>query len=358
MKKKAFKRKRNILNVLAVLVMLMATLLTACSSSKTDAAPASEETSAAEADKEAEQVKEEAAEPEPTAEPTPEPTPGAVVYEGIDMESTLPGLEWMATFDELDVKEPIIVVYNDDTNKKVIVSEGDEVEFSKSSDILAIYTPNVEMINPWCGPGGFNENWLGSTELPDSESSTRRIDCSKGVTSNNTELKCTLNAECNGEEKEYHFVLKLVDDTADQEKVGEELTEDPYAGIDMESTLPGIEWIATFDGIIEEPTAVIYNDETNKKIIIKEGDEVEFSRTKDTLALYSPNIKTMTIITTVGNFYNGWVASEELPDAATSTRQIICEKDVCAKGDTAESVFIALYKGEHKEYKFTLKFVE
>ena len=56
MKKKAFKRKRNILNVLAVLVMLMATLLTACSFSKTDAVPASEETSAAEADKDAEQL--------------------------------------------------------------------------------------------------------------------------------------------------------------------------------------------------------------------------------------------------------------------------------------------------------------
>ncbi|CDD45731.1 unknown [Firmicutes bacterium CAG:534] len=38
MKKKAFKRKRNILNVLAALVMLMAMLLTACSSGKTDAA--------------------------------------------------------------------------------------------------------------------------------------------------------------------------------------------------------------------------------------------------------------------------------------------------------------------------------
>ena len=361
MKKKAFKRKRNILNVLAVLVMLMAMLLTACSSGKTDAAPASEEASAAEADKEAElaeQAKEEAAEPEPTAEPTPEPTPEAVVYEGIDMESTLPGLEWMATFDELDVKEPIIVVYNDDTNKKVIVSEGNEVEFSKSSDILAIYTPNIETINPWCAPGGFNRSWSGSNELPDALTATRVIFCSKGVTSNDTELKCTLMAECYGEEKEYHFVLKLVDDTADQEKVGEELTEDPYAGIDMDSTLPGLEWIATFDGIIKEPTAVIYNDETNKKIIVKEGDEVEFSRTKDTLALYSPNIKTMTIITTVGNFYNGWMASEELPDAATSTRQIICEKDVCAKGDTAESVFTALYRGEEKEYKFTLKFIE
>ena len=146
MKKKVFKRKRNILNVLAVLVMLMAMLLTACSSSKTDAAPASEETSAAEADKEAEQVKEEAAEPEPTAEPTlepeptPEPTPEAVVYEGIDMESTLPGEEWIKTFDGI-IEEPKLVVFNDDTNKKVIVENGQEVEFSRT-DKLYVYVPN------------------------------------------------------------------------------------------------------------------------------------------------------------------------------------------------------------------------
>ena len=217
MKKKAFKRKRNILNVLAVLVMLMAMLLTACSSSKTDVAPASEETSAAEADKEAEQVKEEAEEPEPTAEPTlepeptPEPTPEAVVYEGIDMESTLPGLEWMATFDELDIKEPIIVVYNDDTNKKVIVNEGDKVEFSKSSDILAIYTPNMETINVWATPGGFDKEWAGDSELSDALTTTRSIICSKGVTSSDSKLECVVMAECNGEEKEYNFVLEFVD---------------------------------------------------------------------------------------------------------------------------------------------------
>lgn len=140
MEKKAFKRKRNILNVLAVLVMLMAMLFTACSSGKTDAAPASEETSAAEADKEAEQVKEEAAEPEPTTEPTPEPTPEAVVYEEIDMESTLPGEEWIKTFGGI-IDEPKLVVFNDDTNKKVIVENGQEVEFSRT-DKLYVYVPN------------------------------------------------------------------------------------------------------------------------------------------------------------------------------------------------------------------------
>lgn len=210
MKKKAFKRKRNILNVLAVLVMLMAMLLTACSSSKTDAAPASEETSAAEADKEAEQVKEEAAEPEPTAEPTPEPTPEAVVYEGIDMESTLPGLEWMATFDEI-VNEPLIVVYNDDTNKKVIVKEGDEVEFSKSSDVLALYTPNNETMTAMTISGKFNKYWQGSNELPDSTTSKRVIMCKKESISSDSEEECGADVMINGELQRYKFVLKFVD---------------------------------------------------------------------------------------------------------------------------------------------------
>ena len=211
MKKKTI--RRNTLNILAVLVMLMAMLLTACSSGKTDAAPASEETSAVEADKEAElaeQAKEEAAEPEPTAEPTPEPTPEAVVYEGIDMESTLPGLEWMATFDEI-VNEPLIVVYNDETNKKVIVNEGDEVEFSRSNDVLALYSPNNETMTVMGLPGEFNEYWEGGNELPDSTTSKRAITCVRGATSNDSEQKCTAEAMINGELKQYRFVLKFVD---------------------------------------------------------------------------------------------------------------------------------------------------
>lgn len=208
MKKKTI--RRNTLKVLVVLVMLMAMLLTACSSGKTDVAPASEETSAAEADKETEQVKEEAAEPEPTAEPTPEPTSEAVVYEGIDMESTLPGLEWMATFDEI-VNEPLIVVYNDETNKKVIVNEGDEVEFSRSNDVLALYSPNNETMTVMGLPGEFNEYWEGGNELPDSTTSKRAITCVRGATSNDSEQKCTAEAIINGELKQYRFVLKFVD---------------------------------------------------------------------------------------------------------------------------------------------------
>ena len=132
--------KRNILSVLAVLIMLVATLLTACSSNQSAAVPAKEEATEVKEDTaEVEQVKEEVAEPEPTAEPTPEPEVEDSKYPGIDMESTLPGIEWLDTFDGI-INEPKLVVFNDDTNKKVIVENGDTVEFSLT-DTMATYVP-------------------------------------------------------------------------------------------------------------------------------------------------------------------------------------------------------------------------
>lgn len=59
-----------------------------------------------------------------------------------------------------------------------------------------------------------------------------------------------------------------------------------YEGIDMESTLPGVEWIETFYGIIDEPKLVVFNDETNKKVILENGQKVDFSTT-DILAVYT-----------------------------------------------------------------------
>ena len=55
----------------------------------------------------------------------------------------------------------------------------------------------------------------------------------------------------------------------------------------MESTLPGLDWIQTFNGIIDEPKFVIFNDETNKKVIVENGQEVEFLDT-DTFAIFRP----------------------------------------------------------------------
>lgn len=83
----------------------------------------------------------------------------------------------------------------------------------------------------------------------------------------------------------------LVSSNEETEEAEPETTEetqtDPYAGIDMESTLSGVDWIKTFDGIITEPKLVVFNDATNKKIILEEFQEVEFAD-DDTLAVYIP----------------------------------------------------------------------
>ena len=135
---KANKIKRNILNVLMVLVMLMAISLTACSSNKSDVDSTKEETT---------EVKEEVAELEPTAEPTlkptpeptSEPTPVPTPVPTPDTESTLPGIEWIQTFDGI-VDTPKLIVFNDSTNKKIILEDFEEVEFF-DDDTLAVYIP-------------------------------------------------------------------------------------------------------------------------------------------------------------------------------------------------------------------------
>ncbi len=135
MKKKTI--KWDILSVLVVCVILIAALLTACSSRQAAATPANEETTKAEVTEKAQTVEqtEKVAVSEPTEEPTPEP----VVYEGIDMESTLPGADWLDTFDGI-INEPKLVIFNDETNRKVIVENGQKIDFS-DTDALVIYIP-------------------------------------------------------------------------------------------------------------------------------------------------------------------------------------------------------------------------
>ena len=141
-------KRRNFIVTLTI-ALLMAAMLIGCSSS---AEPVKEtkkaETAAVkeEATKVAEVAKTEEATseptPEPTPKPTPKPTPEPIVYEGIDMESTLPGEEWVLTFIGV-INEPKFVVFNDETNKKVIVEEKGKVTLDKG-DIFVIYTPNEE----------------------------------------------------------------------------------------------------------------------------------------------------------------------------------------------------------------------
>lgn len=86
---------------------------------------------------------------------------------------------------------------------------------------------------------------------------------------------------------------EIIESEMSEETVEPEVTEEPameavvYEGINMDSTLPGAEWVATFEGIIDEPKLVVFNDETNKKVILENDQEVDFSLT-DKIVIYIP----------------------------------------------------------------------
>ena len=141
---KANKRKNN-LSTLVAWIMAMAFLLTACSTGEKTNTSTNENSERTEKNEqevtetvEQEEPKaEETATPEPTIEPTPEPTPAPTP----DTESTLPGVEWMQSFNGI-IEEPKLVVFNDENNKKIIIKDSNqEVEFY-DDDTLAIYIPD------------------------------------------------------------------------------------------------------------------------------------------------------------------------------------------------------------------------
>ena len=79
-----------------------------------------------------------------------------------------------------------------------------------------------------------------------------------------------------------------VEEAVAEETVVEEKAEDFYIpeGIDMESTLPGEEWVASFVGKVAEPVVVIYNDNTGRKEVVQAGSEVTINPDEDTIAVY------------------------------------------------------------------------
>ena len=194
--------QKNTIVLLAVLVMLMATLLTACGSNKA-AAPSNDaettkvETAQAEETEPAETTEaEEVAEVEPTAEPTHEP----VVYEGIDMESTLPGAEWMEAFDGI-IEEPKFVIFNDETNKKVILENGQEAEISSTDTFTMYYPVDKEIVidilndnNLFCDRSGIAGRFQLYSDLFPGYKEGDRIEVSRvvWVDGEEMELKVTL----------------------------------------------------------------------------------------------------------------------------------------------------------------------
>ena len=67
-----------------------------------------------------------------------------------------------------------------------------------------------------------------------------------------------------------------------------EPTPDPYAD------LSGKEWVKTFKDVVDEPTVVIFNDETGRKEIVEPNDLILVTDANDVLALHLPQGYAMT----------------------------------------------------------------
>ena len=107
------KKTRNVVSMSLVMLMLTAGTLTACSNGKIEETtaveePAQDDAAVTEQDQKnedtaaSENVWESGAE---ESQATEETETQAVVYEGIDMDSTLPGVEWIETFSGI-INEP------------------------------------------------------------------------------------------------------------------------------------------------------------------------------------------------------------------------------------------------------------
>ena len=75
---------------------------------------------------------------------TEEPAEEMYIPEGIDMESTLPGEEWVASFVG-NVTEPVVVIYNDNSGRKEVVQANSEVTINPDEDMIATYWPEKNM---------------------------------------------------------------------------------------------------------------------------------------------------------------------------------------------------------------------
>ena len=184
--------KRNNL-ITAVAVMCIIANSAACGELKA-VTPQEEATTVAQEEQQAEVITTSASE-----ETTTEAAVNQVVYEGIDMNSTLPGKEWMKTFDGI-ITEPKFVVFNDTTNKKVIVEDGQEVEF-KDGDVITTYYPAGADIYTGMFEGGNSFTKVDSDEMSTYYSEPLNMTKEKGS------LEVSQTNSVHGEDIEIHATL-------------------------------------------------------------------------------------------------------------------------------------------------------
>lgn len=59
-------------------------------------------------------------------------------------------------------------------------------------------------------------------------------------------------------------------------------------GVDINSTLSGEEWLASFDGVVEEPVVVVFNDTTGRKEVIQQNGLVYVNPYEEHIAMHYP----------------------------------------------------------------------
>ncbi len=94
--------------------------------------------------------------------------------------------------------------------------------------------------------------------------------------------------EASAEVSETEVVHEVVAETVVEETAIKESTEEIYIpeGIDMESTLSGEEWVASFVGKVAEPVVVVFNDNTGRKEVVQANSEVTINPDEDMIATY------------------------------------------------------------------------
>lgn len=122
-----------------------------------------------------------------------------------------------------------------------------------------------------------------------------------------------------------------------------EPTEEPelYPGIDMESDLPGAEWIGTFVGVVEEAKVIIYNDTTGRKEFIEEKTMVTVNPDEDIIAVYLPE-----------GYSNGQITGISCEDELRNEYMVLYVLD-SEKVREEELILVVVHiKYENEEQKF------
>ena len=116
--------------------------------------------------------------------------------------------------------------------------------------------------------------------------------CSKEESAVSNDASTETGIEASGAETQ-NIAEKVEETSTEIAESVEETAEDAELyipeGIDMESTLPGEEWVASFVGKVNEPVVVVFSDDTGRKEVVQANGEITINPDEDTIAVYWEN---------------------------------------------------------------------